>query len=281
MKKKNDKFPKYSVLMSVYKNENANVLEQSLESVFNQTILCNEFVLVEDGPITSESATVIDRYCKKYPNIIKTVTLPNNVGLGIALQLGVNKCRNELIARFDSDDISVPERCEKQLTEFINDPKLDIVGSNHIEFVDSIENKSSYLLKRLPISDSEIKKYAKKRNPFSHSAVMYKKSKVLAAGNYRSYYYVEDYDLWVRMIQCGCKCKNIDEYLSYVRISEDLYKRRGGLKYLKSLLKFKKELLDNGFYSIFDFIKSAGSHCIVCLLPGTARKYIYKKFLRK
>ena len=272
---------KYSVLMSVYNKESADSLRESMDSVFNQTIICNEFVLIEDGPLTDELDSLIEKYKKKYNSILKIIKLEKNVGLGLALNRGITECRNELIARFDSDDISVKDRCEKQLREFVNNPNLDLIGSNHIEFVDSIKNKESYTYKNLPCSNEEIKKYARKRNPFSHSAVMYKKSKVLEAGNYRSYYYVEDYDLWVRMIKNNCVCQNINEYLSYVKVSEDLYKRRGGIKYLKSLMKFKNEQLKTGFYSFGDYIKSSFAHIVVCLMPGSLRQLVYKKLLRK
>lgn len=270
---------KYSVLMSVYFRENPLVMEETLKSIFKQTVLCDELVLVEDGPLTDGLNELIDKYQKKYPDIIKVVKLEKNMGLGPALKEGILNCSNELIARFDSDDISVSDRCEKQLIEFSKDKDLGMVGSNHIEFIDNIDNIVAY--KNLPSSDSDIKKYAKRRNPFSHSAIMYKKSIVLKAGNYREYYYLEDYDLWVRMINVGCKCLNINECLSYVRVSKDLYKRRGGMKYLKSVLKFKKELYKSGFYSFKDYAISSISHTIVCLMPGTLRQFVYKKLLRK
>ena len=273
------KLDNYSVLMSVYYKESPDCLKESIDSALKQSVPCSEFVIVKDGPLTDELDKVIDEYVKEYQGLFNVVSLEKNKGLGLALKEGVLQCHNELIARFDSDDISVESRCEKQLEEFKKNPNLDMIGSNHIEFIDTIDNISSY--KKLPVTDEEIKKYARRRNPFSHSALMYKKSKVLEAGNYRSYYYLEDYDLWVRMIQNDCVCENIDEYLSYVRVSKDLYKRRGGIKYLKSILKFKKELYKNGFYSFKDYIISSGTHMIVCLMPGSIRQFTYKKLLRK
>lgn len=274
-------YPKYSVLMSVYYKETAENLKESLESAINQTVRCDEFVLVEDGLLTDELNLLIDEYKKKYHHLFNIVKIKENVGLGLALNVGILECRNELVARFDSDDISKKDRCEKQLKEFVKDDSLDIIGSNHIEFVECIENKNSYSYKDLPTTDEEIKRYSRKRNPFSHSAIMYKKSKVIEAGNYRNYYYVEDYDLWVRMIKNGCKCKNINEYLNYVMVSKELYKRRGGFKYLHSLMKFKNEQLKTGFYSFGDYIKSSSAHIVVCLMPCFVRKIIYKKILRK
>lgn len=272
-------YTNYSALMSVYYKEDPKALKESIESILNQTKKSNEIVIVKDGPLTKELNKVINKYDKKYPKLFKIVELDKNVGLGLALKEGIKNCTNELIARFDSDDISLKTRCEKQLKAFKQNKDLDLIGTNHIEFIDTIDNISSY--KKLPITNEEIKKYARRRNPFSHSSVMYKKKKVLDAGNYRNYYYLEDYDLWVRMIQKGCTTQNIDEYLSYVRVSKDLYKRRGGIKYLKSILKFKNELYKNGFYSLKDYIISVGSHTIVCLMPGSIRQLTYKKLLRK
>ena len=198
--------------------------------------------------------------------------------MGPALAIGIEACKNEWIARMDSDDISRVDRIEKEY-KVINEENIDIVGSNIAEFTDSIENIKA--IRKLPEKDEEIKKFAKRRNPFGHPSVMLKKEKVLEAGNYRSYYLCEDYDMWIRMIQIGVKCYNIQENLVYMRISEDFYKRRGGLKYLNSILKFKFEQLKNGFYKIDDFIISSMASIVVCLLPNNLRDYIYKKVLRK
>lgn len=269
----------YSVLMSVYYKENPEWLRESIESMLKQTIRTNDFVLIEDGKLTKELEDIVLEYERKYPDIFNVVRLEENVGLGPALAKGINICRNEIIARMDSDDISIETRCEKQLKELKTNSNIDIIGTNHAEFIGNKKNIIAY--KDFPYEDLEIKKYARRRNPFSHSAVMYKKSKVLEAGNYRKYYLCEDYDLWIRLIEHGATCKNINEILSYVRVSEDLYKRRGGYKYLKSLLRFKKEQYKKGFYSLGDYIISSASHIIVCLMPNFARKIVYEKILRK
>ena len=269
----------YSVLMSVYYKENPKWFRESIESMLNQTIRTNDFVIVKDGKLTNELDEVISEYCKKYPDIFSIIELNKNMGLGPALATGIIKCKNELVARMDSDDYSVPERCEKQLKQFEEDEELDIIGSDQAEFIDNINNVISY--KKFPYEADKIKKYARRRNPFSHSVVMFKKSIVLQAGNYREYYLCEDYDLWVRMIENNAVCRNINETLNYVRISEDLYKRRGGIKYLRTIMKFKREMYKKGFYTLNDYIISAGSHTIVCLMPNFMRKLFYEKMLRK
>ena len=111
--------------------------------------------------------------------------------------------------------------------------------------------------------------------------MLYKKSEVLKAGNYREFYLCEDYDLYVRMLTAGCKCYNIQEPLVYMRIGKDFYKRRGGWKYMKTILKFKNEQLKTGYFSLFDYMRSTIPHIIVCLLPNSLRDWIYRNLLRK
>lgn len=268
----------YSVLMSVYKKDNPEWLKIAIESILNQTVKTNDFVIVEDGALSYELDTVLRKYKRKYSNIIKLIKLEENVGLGLALQRGIRECKNEWIARIDADDYSKNDRCERQINKILEDKTIDIIGTNHIEFMDDFTNVIA--IKKLPVKHEEIVKYAKRRNPFSHSAVMYRKSKVIEAGNYKSCYLCEDYDLWIRMIEAGAKCFNIDDELSYVRVNKDLYKRRGGIKYLHSLLKFKTEQYNKGFYSLSDYLISSTSHVLVCLMPTAMRKIVYEKFLR-
>ena len=199
--------------------------------------------------------------------------------MGPALKIGLDNCINELVARMDSDDIAVCDRCEKQLNQFEKDKDLDMCGSNIAEFIDDIKNVQAY--RKLPETDENIKDYMRRRNPFGHPSVMFKKSKVIEAGNYRTYYLCEDYDMWVRMAKTNAKFYNIQDILVYMRINEDFYKRRGGIKYLKSILKFKNEQYRNKFYTTKDFIISSTTSIIVCLMPNFFRELFYKKLLRK
>lgn len=269
---------KYSVLMSVYYKENPIWLKESIESMLNQTVKCDEFVIVKDGKLTNELNNIINGYVKKYRDLFKVIEIKENKGLGIALKIGLENCKNEFVARMDADDYSVPERCEKELEMFEENPDLHIIGSNIAEFTENIENVISY--RRLPVNDKEIKQFSKTRNPFGHPSVMFKKSKVMEAGNYRNYYLCEDYDMWIRMIKCNANCYNFKEILVYMRISKDFYKRRGGIKYLKTILKFKKEQYKSGFYSLKDYIISSSASTVICLMPNVIRDFIYRKLLR-
>lgn len=276
---KENKYPKYSVLLPVYYKDKANWLKEAIDCMLNQTIKCDEFVIVEDGSLTDELDKVISEYEKSNKNLFNVIKIEKNGGLGPALKLGVEKCKNEWIARMDSDDYSPKDRIEKQFNILNEYPDLGIIGSNAIEFFDNINDIASYV--NLPEKAEEVYSFAKRRCPFRHSGIIYKKSEILAAGNYQECYLCEDYDLYARMLMNGTKGYNIQEYLLYVRVSRDFYKRRGGIKYLKSILKFKKRLYKSGFYSFKDYFISAGAHVVVCLMPNSFRNFVYKKFLRK
>ncbi len=101
---------KYSVLMTVYKDDNPEYFSVALDSMVKQTYPADEIVLVKDGPIREELQKVIDEQIKKGAPIVQ-VQLPNNVGLGEALNEGIRVVKNELIVRMDSDDYSLPTRC--------------------------------------------------------------------------------------------------------------------------------------------------------------------------
>lgn len=268
----------FSVLMSIYIKDNPKWFEEALDSMVNQTLKPTELLIMQDGPITDIQKVIIDKYMEKYP-FIRTIPNNTNQGLGLVLKDGINAAKYDLIARMDADDISIPTRFEKQIEYFKNHLEVDCVGSLIVEFEDNPYN--SDIVRKLPETNEEIIRFAKKRNPIGHSSVMYKKEAVLKAGNYRDYYLVEDYDLWVRMIESGAKFYNFQEAITYMRINKDFYKRRGGLKYYKSIHKFKKELYKKGYLSFKEYLKTNTASLIVTMMPGFMRTFIYKKLLRK
>lgn len=268
-----------SVLMSLYFKEKPEYVEECFQSLLRQTVQADEWVVVEDGPLTDELYAVLDRYEKEHPGLIKRVPLPENRGLGLALQAGVPECSNELIARMDTDDIAREDRFEKQLAEFKKDPDLDIAGSHIDEFEDTPE---TIVAKRIvPVTDEEIKKYQKKRDSFNHMTVMYRKKAVLDAGNYQSCPLMEDTYLWVRMMKNGVKCMNIDDSLVYARIGKDMFDRRGGWSYFKKYRTGKKMVYATGYISWFDYASVIIIQFVVALVPRRLRGWIFKKMLHR
>lgn len=271
---------KYTVLMSVYYKEKPEYLSLSIESMLNQTVKPDEFIIVKDGPLTTELDEVINNFVTAYPKTFNIIVNETNLGLGPALAKGIENSKNELIARMDSDDYVVSTRCEKQLEKFREDPKLGMVGSYEAEFVDTVDNVIS--IHRVPSENDEIERFMHRRCSVLHPTVMYKKSAVLKSGNYQSVLLYEDYDLFARMVlEYHIKSYNIPEPLYYIRTSEDFFKRRGGIKYAKTVLKFKWGQYRKGYMSLMDFCISGLGQAFVCVLPNSLRKSFYMKFLRK
>mgnify|MGYP003304527796 CR=1 FL=1 len=270
---------KFSVLMSVYKNEKPDYLREALESVVQQTVMPNEIVIVKDGLLTEELDAVINEYSEKYPALFKIVSFEKNRGLGLALRDGVLACSYEYIARMDTDDICKPNRFEKQIKYLEENPRTVLLGTWIKEFSKNRNNPDT--ITKLPCEHQEIVQFSKSRNPFRHMTVIFNKQAVLDSGNYRDFLWFEDYDLWVRIIQNGYEVANLPEFLVDVRADNDMFARRGGWKYLKQDLKFQRVLYDSGFISCFHFMKNVFVRSVVRVLPNDVRVWIYKGLLRK
>lgn len=269
----------FSVLMSVYKKENPDYLQVALDSILNQTRMPSQIVVVKDGQLTEALNHVIDIFVAEYPSVFTILELPQNLGLGLALQEGIKKCRFELVARMDSDDISLESRFEKQLKLFEENPDLAIVGSSIEEFDSKSGEVISY--RNVPVSFDEIFSFARKRNPFNHMTVMYRKSAVLEAGNYKDFMWFEDYYLWVRMLAHGAQAYNISEPLVRARADLAMFERRGGWKYARNEYRLQKEFLAMGFISKHQFVKNSLMRIITRLIPNFLRRIIYIHMIRK
>ncbi|MGG5343389.1 glycosyltransferase [Enterococcus sp. AZ192] len=267
-----------SVLMSVYKKEKPEYFTQTMESTLAQSIQPDEILLVEDGPLTDELYEQIQHYRDRLAGQLTVISLEKNQGLGTALAIGVKNCRNDLIARMDTDDIMANTRLEIQYNTFLKNSELAIIGSNIIEFEDTIENELAR--KNMPLTNEEIRQFSKKRNPFNHMTVMYKKEAVIAVGNYLPLQGFEDYYLWVRLLKAGYEGQNLPEFLVYARTGNDMYNRRGGLKYLMPGLKARKRIYQEGLGSFTDFVSVSAIHVVICLMPVSLRGKIYSKALR-
>lgn len=265
---------KYSVLMSLYKKENPEYLRIAIDSMLNQTVAPDEIVLVEDGPLTDELYAVLDDY-----PILHRIKNEKNLGLGLALNIGLKECRNELVARMDTDDCSKPERCEKQLQRFLEKPYLAIVGSHIDEFVDDISNVISQRI--VPTTSEEIYKFAKKRSAFNHPTVMYSKTSVLENNGYADLKRNQDVDLFGRMQFNGYKAENIDEALLWFRSSDELAKRRKSWQNTWSYIATIRKFWKMGYSSFTDYAIVGIAQTGMYLMPIKLQNYIYKNFLRK
>lgn len=260
----------FSVLMSLYHKESASNLKESLESIYNQLRLPDEVILVYDGYIPDGLNAVVESYKKLLP--LKVIKIKDNVGLGEALNVGLSHCSNNIIARMDTDDICYPNRFEKQMSIIDSDENIAILGSSVIEF-DSNGNENEKLL---PLTSSEIRTFSKVKNPFNHMSVIFKKDIIQSVGGYKHHLFMEDYNLWLRVIAKGYKVCNLYEPLVLARVGTDMIKRRKGLVYVKSeyqLFKLKKNLKINGF---FENIAVFAIRTLPRLMPVFMLRRIYK-----
>ncbi len=268
----------FSVLMSLYIREKPEYARACFESLLAQTVPADEWVIVEDGPLTPELYALLEEYQQKCPGLIRRVPLEKNMGLGLALREGVLHCSHPLIARMDTDDISRADRFEKQLALFAADPELDICGSHIQEFVESPDKPTS--VRRVPLTQAEIYAYQKRRDSFNHMTVMYKKAAVLRAGNYQHALLMEDTLLWVNMMKTGARCANVDDYLVQVRTGADMFERRGGWSYFKKYRTGRKLVLETGYISRWDYLVTLAVQLVVALIPNKLRKFVFEKLLR-
>ena len=270
----------FSVAMSVYKNDEPDYFDRSLNSITDsQTIKPTEIIFVVDGPVPDSINTIISKYQKKY-SLIKVIRQEKNQGLGKALRKAIESCSYNLIARMDSDDVSVPMRFEEQLRFFKEHPDIDVLGGDITEFIG--DEKNIIAKRTVPCVDSIIKQYLRVRCPFNHMSVMYKKNSVLNAGGYQDWFCNEDYYLWIRMFLKNAKFANTGTVLVNVRTGADMYSRRGGMKYYQSEYKLQKYMLQKKVIGLPIYVKNVIERFILqVLLPNTVRGWVFRHFARE
>lgn len=272
---------RYSVLMSVYKNDSPEYLKLALKSIYDeQTRKPDEIVVVFDGPITARLMDVLNEFKGGKEEIVKYYPQEINKGLGEALRIGSEKCTGDYIFRMDSDDVSNPKRFEKQITFVERHPDIDVLGTDIAEFQNSPDEKDMRI-RACPANHEEIVLMGKKRNPMNHVSVCIKKSALEKSGGYQTLLLLEDYYLWLNMIVAGCRLANINEPLVYVRVGNGFDNKRGSKKRIegwKVLQNFmvehdlisKREAKLNMVY-IWGFVN----------MPPGLKKLLYEKVLRK
>ena len=270
----------FSVLLSLYHKEQAAYFNDALKSIWaNQSVRPNEIVLVLDGAIGNELEQCLAKWQAEMGAHLIIIPLPQNVGLGKALNEGLKHCTHDWVFRMDTDDICKPDRFEKQIKFNQKNPEMVLFGGQVLEFNESIEDAD--IIKSVPTTPEAIKKFSLSRCPFNHMTVAYKKSVILELGGYQHHLYMEDYNLWLRVIGNGFHVANLPDVLLYARVGNGMHARRKGLQYIQSekqLLQLKKQLrLQTPIKANILFIARAS----IRLLPTNILSFIYNKILRK
>jgi glycosyltransferase involved in cell wall biosynthesis len=268
----------FSVLISTYRKDVPRELREALSSVFDQTVVPTEVVIVTDGPVPDALENTLIEYENRYPDRVRLVSLPTNQGLGAALRRGVKECSNDLVARMDADDIAVPSRFEKQIDYLLSHTNVDVLGG----YVGEFEGDPSEILRvrSVPTTQESVRSLARFRSPTNHPTVMFRREAVIDAGNYRSLRLMQDYDLWMRMLSQEYVIDNLPEVLVKFRAGDDLYARRGGFDYARLELELQRDFLSYGAISLPVFLFNICTRVPLRLVPSSIRKLVYRLLLR-
>lgn len=271
----------YAGLMSVYVNESPQLLKRALNSVLKQNYPPADFILVKDGQLTEELESVIRDEHQLFERAdIHFIELKNskNLGLGRSLNKGLKACKNELVARFDSDDLSLPQRMTKTIEWFREHPDTAIVGTQIYEY--DHDEHHPFDIKQVPIDYEHIKKESVVRNPFNHMSVTFKKSVINKVGGYIDVPLFEDYYLWLRVIRAKYPVTNLEDVLVKAHVNREFAHKRGGMHYLKKELHFQNILVRDGFLNLPQYLCNVLIRGTIRLLPPDLLLVVYK-FLRK
>jgi glycosyltransferase involved in cell wall biosynthesis len=261
----------FSLLMPVYNGDRPDYLRRAFRSaVDDQTVRPGQVVIVRDGPVRDELAACLDELRASNVAPVTFVPLEANRGLGPALDHGLAACRFDVVARMDADDVAMPRRFEVQLP-LIED--ADIVGSGLLEFVG---DTNDVVGQRVPPLGDRISQYARMHDPFNHPTVVYRRSAVQAAGGYGDIPLMEDYSLFARMIAGGARAVNVPEPLVFYRVGATAFKRRGGLRLLRSELRLQSEFRRSGFTSPFEYVRNVAIRGGYRLVPWWCRRAVYR-----
>lgn len=223
---------KVSVIMGVYNG--ANYLEESINSVINQTFKDFEFIICDDGSVDN-SLSIIENKVQS-DSRIKVLKNTSNKGLGYSLNKCIKVSRGKYLVRMDSDDISVENRIEKLVQSFEENPEYAVLGSGMILFDDHEEWGETKPIE-FPSREQIFKGPA-----VAHATTIMNRDVIEKVGLYNTgadKFRVEDYDLWCRLAEAGYKIMNIEDCLYKCRWDREEYYKRRKLKHLVGYAKYK------------------------------------------
>ncbi|WP_415854432.1 glycosyltransferase [Sinomonas sp. G460-2] len=265
--------PEFAVLLPVYAGDTAARVRRAIDSVtVDQTVPPAQLVIVRDGPVGEEIERVLEEAERSERLPADVVRLAEGVGLAEALDAGLERCRYDVVARMDADDVALPERFERQLA--LLDEGYDIVGSAIAEIGD---DEAHHLASRpVPVTHREIMAQVDFRTPFNHPSVMYRASAVRAAGGYQGVPDMEDYWLWARMLHRGSLGANVPDVLVLYRVSDGAYARRGGSRMLTAELRLQRRMLGAGYIGPVGFARNVLVRGAYRLVPTQVRRRGYR-----
>lgn len=264
---------RFTVLLAVYRKDDPNLLRKALESIFANSLLPFELLIVADGELTIKLTNVIDEFSKC--GLIRFLQLPMNVGLASALNSGLSTIRTKYTIRADADDINYENRFKLLMEKLVEG--YDLVGSA----IREVDNRGIEVgFRCCPLSDVDINIFVRKRNPFNHMTVGFRTSAVVDAGGYPSIYLKEDYGLWASMLARHCKVCNLEAVLVDATAGTAMFKRRGGLRYALAEIDLQRHLVKCRLKTPISALIDGAIRSFIFLAPKDLRKFVYLTFLR-
>lgn len=252
-----------TVVLPVYNG--GPFLRPAVESILEQRWTDFEFIII-DNCSTDGSWEIVEEYAATDPRI-RPVRNERNMGFVYSLNRGNELARTEYVARMDADDVSTPDRLEKQMAFLLAHPEVDVVTCWNGQFSEDPDDVRFVI--RAPETHEELSRLARFRDPISHPACIYRRAAVLAVGGYPERGTLEDWLLWARMMQAGYRFACLPEVLYKFRRDETFAPRRRGWHRARLHLGLQREFLAMGFVSRPRYLVNAAVRLATCLLPNS------------
>lgn len=268
--------PAFSVLMSVYKNDQAEHVFAAIQSVtVDQTHAPTEVVLVVDGPVDDDIRRVV-RFWEVHPTAnLQALWLDENVGLAKAMNLGLRLCRHDYVARMDSDDVCDERRFEEQFAFLVEHPEIALLGSFYVQYDSDLRHVVTD--RKVPTDSHTVMSYARWRTPFNHVTAIFRRDAVESIGGYPDIDgHLEDWWIALRLLKRGHRIANLPAYHVKVRGDDAFIRRRGGWRYLQLEWSNLIAMSRDGLMSRRDVTTNLVMRSTVRLVPVWARKHIYR-----
>tara|TARA_B100000989_G_scaffold278203_1_gene239768 strand:+ start:16143 stop:16967 length:825 start_codon:yes stop_codon:yes gene_type:complete len=270
-----------SVLMCVYEKDNDSHFIEALKSLKLNKNFIDQTIIVINGYISKIKKKEI---IKNYQDLkINLIELPINLGLSRALNLGLAKVKSDWIARFDSDDICLPERFKMMKKSIeINKAEYDVIGT-YIEEFNNYDQTT--VLRKVPLTEKKIMERILFSNPMNHVSVIFKASLLEKYKDPDFYPLIdgfEDYALWIKLLSKKVKIKNLPIISVKVRAANEMLERRGGIRYIFGEMKFRTLILkyipihkypENFFYAFLRIIVFSSPSFLKKIFYRIKRKY--------
>ena len=224
-----------------------------------------------------ELYSVIKKWNQKVPTYFKTIVLNENVGLANTLNEGLKVCNTPFIARMATDDISMPDRFQKQIEFLERNKEIDVVRT----LISEIDEETVIInpLVKYPFTNKELYNFFKKTDPVAHSTTMFRKSYFKKDGNYKAdLHLAEDTLLWYDGFMNGCIFANLNYVGLKYRRTLDFHRRRANRKKIFELFNYRVKVINKNLD--YGFVADTYVFVYFCILiaPSFVKKIAYQIF---